>query len=96
MKNTKTDTRPADSAAATGCAATGPRLRCLAKDQNCFYGMYKGCTVSILRDHKSRPWTFLVSATNGRTLADGFTKEPMTLREAIVHAVKGAGLWEGK
>lgn len=81
------------SSPASCCASSGPRLRCHATDANCFYGTYKKCLVSILRDHKSRPWTFLITAPDGTYLADGITKDPMTLREAIVHAVTGAGLW---
>jgi len=73
---------------------SGPRLRCLAKDENQHYATYKGCTVSVLRDHKSRPWTFIISAPDGTYLADGYTKEPMTMREAILYAVNAAGLWK--
>ena len=89
----RNNTAKGGSSPASCCASSGPRLRCLAKDSNQFYGMYRGCQVSILRDHKSRPWTFLISSPEGYALADGYTKEPMNMREAIVHAVTAAGLW---
>lgn len=50
--------------------------------------------MAVERDHKTEPWAFLVTAPSGLNVADGYTKEPMTLREAIIHALTGAGLWQ--
>lgn len=71
----------------------GPRLRCTEKWENGFYGTYRGHQVTIERDHKSRPWTFLVVCPDGTRAADGVMRERTTMREAIIYALSGALLW---
>lgn len=71
----------------------GPRLRCTEKWPNGFYGTYRGHQVAIERDHKSRPWTFLVVCPDGTRAADGVMREQTTMREAIIYALRGALLW---
>jgi len=69
-----------------------PRLRCHEQWSNGFYGTCKGHTVRLERDSKTGPWSFLVSDSGGFACADGYTKGQMELREAILFALKGAGL----
>ena len=71
----------------------GPRLRCTEKWPNGFYGTYRGHQVAIERDHKSRPWAFLVICPDGTHAADGVMREQTTMREAIIYALRGALLW---
>lgn len=72
---------------------SGPRLRCIEKWSNGFYGTYRGHTVTIERDYRDDPWTFLVVGPDGIRCADGVMRERTTLREAIIYAVTGAQLW---
>ena len=72
---------------------SGPRLRCDERSASHFYGKYKGHLVTIERDHRSRPWTFLVVCPDGTRAADGEMRERTTMREAIVYALRGALLW---
>ena len=81
----------------TPCSASSsPRLRCREKWQNGFYGSYKGNDVILERDHKNTAWAFTITASSGSYLADGYTKEPMEMREAILYALKAAGLWQNE
>ena len=89
-QNSQTSTGVA--AGATG-SASGPRLRCIEKWSNGFYGTYRGHTVAIERDYRDDPWTFLVVGPDGIRAADGVMRERTTLREAIIYAVTGACLW---
>ncbi len=71
---------------------SAPRLRCHERSARLFYGRYKGHEVGVERDHKGR-WTFLVIGPDGTRAADGITREPCTMREAIIYALKGALLF---
>lgn len=74
-------------------SAIGPRLRCYARTQNYFHGRYKGHCVHVTREHSGRAFTFLVQGPDGINIADGIADKGMSLREVIVHAITGAGLW---
>lgn len=71
----------------------GPRLRCDERSANHFYGRYRGHVVAVERDHPSRAFAFLVVCPDGSRAADGIADKGMTMREVVIHALKGALLW---
>jgi hypothetical protein len=71
----------------------GPRLKCDEKSLNHFYGGYKKHSIGIERDHKGAPWGFRVITESGERAADGVMDGDATMREVILHALKGAMLW---
>lgn len=74
---------------------SAPRLRCREKSNTTFYGTYKGHSVTLERDHETYPWAFLIVAPDGGVLADGYTKGPCMMQEAILYALKASTLWSG-
>lgn len=70
-----------------------PRLHNTEKSANDFYGQYKGHTVLLGRSNKNSVWGYTVIAPDGTYAADGYTKEPMTVRDAIKIALRSAALW---
>jgi hypothetical protein len=81
-----------DCSGVSCCASSRPRLRCTEKWSNGFYITYKGHRAVIERDSDKSPWAFLVMAPDGGILADGYTKRPMSMQEAIIHALTSACL----
>lgn len=77
---------------------TGPRLRIESRTENSLEATYKGCDVSISRDHSSHPWYIQVKPFGGGYIYDGWWLyvEGFSMDEAIIEACTGAMLWEPK
>ena len=63
---------------------------------NSYSGTYRRHPIDMSRRSKDSPWGFTVWDKDGGVLADGYTKEPMTRKEAIQYAVRAAGLIKNK
>lgn len=75
---------------------SGPRLRWRICTSCQYVGDYKGHEVYVWRFNKRKPWAYVVTAPDGTKVADGIMDTRGTMREAIVHAVTGAMLWQPK
>lgn len=75
---------------------SAPRLGEIYKDAHTFWGTYRGHYVEVDRPARGKRWRFCVTNQAGEKLADGVMDDPAaTRREAIIHAVRGAQLFNG-
>jgi hypothetical protein len=78
-----------------GLVGPGPRVRTHSRGHKHFYGAYKKHLIECTRDTRDEEWYIIVTHPDGGRLYDGWFNDSQTktLREVIVEALRGAGLW---
>ena len=76
----------------------GPRVRTISRSKNSGLYKYRGCEISVERDHSGDDWYIRVQYFNGGYLYDGYWTDSqfMPQRAAVIEATIGSQLWKPK